>query len=384
MHIVVLSTADWDHPFWTNKQHVSVAMANLGHRVLYIDSLGIRAPSGHSRDLLRLLRRLLLACRPPRRVRAGIWIWSPLVIPAAKSKPTILINRIILKFSLAFWMTVLRHRPDVIWTYNPMTLRYLDITQFDKSVYHCVDAIDAQPAMPSQLIRESEEGLCRAVQIVFTTSKSLQQRCQIFNENTYYFGNVADYNHFRKALEPSTLIPKDLIDIPKPRIGFVGAISSYKLDFSLLRELALMRPQWQFILIGKTGEGQLNCRDDLLTDLPNIHLLGPMPYSQLPSYLKGFDVGIIPAPINSYTQSMFPMKFFEYLAAGLPVVASNLDSLQEYSNIAQLCDPNPSDFCHALDLALSQDHKQCHGEIMDNSYFERTRKMMEIIDSIPC
>jgi len=81
--VVLLATADWDHPFWTNKQHVAVAMAQLGHRVLYVESVGLRPPRLEGQDLGRIWRRLRRGLRPPRRVAEGIWVWSPLLIPAA-------------------------------------------------------------------------------------------------------------------------------------------------------------------------------------------------------------------------------------------------------------------------------------------------------------
>ena len=90
-----------------------------------------------------------------------------------------------------------------------------------------------------------------------------------------------------------------------------------------------------------------------LAALANVHMLGPRPYAVLPAYLKGFDLGLLPLRFNPYTRAMFPMKFFEYLAAGLPVVASAIDALTPFADLALLCDPTPEAFATAIATALA-------------------------------
>ncbi len=123
--------------------------------------------------------------------------------------------------------------------------------------------------------------------------------------------------------------------IPHPRIGFIGALSSYKVDFQLIAAVARARPDWHWVLIGQVGEGQPDTRIESLR-LPNVHLLGPRPYGELPDYLRGFDVATIPCVANDYTASMFPLKFFEYLAAGKAVIASHVPALEEHASACRL------------------------------------------------
>lgn len=386
MDIILLSTADWDHPFWTNKQHVAVSMAELGHRVFYIESLGLRAPTVRSRDVRRLFRRLLLACRPPRHVRPHIWVWSPLVIPATSHRVLMGMNRLILRSSLWFWLTLLRFRKQLFWTYNPLAFDFFEIHDYQYSVYHCVDAIDAQPGMPSARIRSGEVLTCRAVDVVFTTSPLLQQRCLHFNHHTYFYGNVADSAHFQRALSVSEAIPADLLAIPSPRIGFVGAISAYKLDVPLLLEVALRHSDWSFVLIGAIGEGQSTYAGEDLRGIPNIHLMGPREYDSLPGYMKGFQVGIIPAALNDYTQAMFPMKFFEYLAAGLPVVSTRLSSLIPFSDCVFFADSDPDSLASAVEDALrmgDQMSELCLQVASEHTYKARTRDMLAFLETLP-
>lgn len=354
--VVLLSTADWDHPFWTNKQHVASAMVRLGHRVLYVESVGLRAPRMEVQDLRRLARRLFRAVRPPRKIVDGLWVWSPLLIPAPRTPLSRRLNRLVFTVLLQFWRRWLGLRPDLLWTYNPLCGQLLPLApcDFQQLVYHCVDDLTAQPCMPSGLIALEEERLCRAADQVFVTSSELLRTRGAFNPCTRFDPNVADVEHFAQARDRQAAVPPDLLALPAgPRLGFVGAVSSYKLDLELLASLANHRPDAQIVLIGRVGEGDPSTDLAGLVDHPNVHLFGARPYLDLPAYLRGFDLALLPCPLNAYTRSMFPMKFFEYVAAGLPVVSTNLPALREYSHLAWLCSDRAS-FLATID-ALLQD-----------------------------
>lgn len=360
--ITLIATADWDHPLWTNKQHVACSLAELGHRVLYVESLGLRPPRQAARgpaagqagsDRGRIWRRLRHGLLPPRRVRPGLWVWSPLVLPGAQGGLALRVNRLMLGLGLGLWRRVLGLRADWLWTYNPMTLAVLEPRPWRRLIYHCVDAIQAQPGMPAAAIERWEQRLCRRADAVFVTSPDLQRRLAPLNPLTRFYPNVADGAHFARALDPALPLPADLAAIPEPRLGFVGAISAYKLDLALLEQLARAHPGWSLVLIGPVGEGDPDTDVEALAALANVHLLGPRVYAVLPAYLKGFELGLLPLRFNAYTQAMFPMKFFEYLAAGLPVVASAIDALQPFADLALLVDPTPEAFTAGVTAALA-------------------------------
>lgn len=377
----MLSTAEWSNPFWTNKQHTALELARLGCRVFYIDSLGLRRPTATSRDLMRLFQRLVRAFLPPRRVAAGVWVWSPLIVPAARNPRLKDLNRIALRIGLAFWLLMFGFRQTVLWTYNPTTSRLLKLQDYKLVVYHCVDDIAAQPGMDAAAIRTGEQQLCAAADLVFVTSRELfSSRAALNPANTYYYPNVVDYAHFAQGRSPDQPAPSDLMrSCPSPRIGFVGAISSYKVDFPLLRELAEQNPQWSFVLIGSVGEGDPRTDPALLEGLANLHLLGPRNYTELPAYMAAFDVAIIPAPINTYTRAMFPMKFFEYLAVGLPVVSTPLPALDEFGDFF-LQAATPAQFTAAIASILegrSELNEECSDRLVRAySYQQRTRWML--------
>lgn len=384
--VIIMSTADWDNPFWTNKQHVAVQMAALGHRVIYIDSLGLRRPSASSSDLKRILVRLKRAVKPPRLVRHNIWVWSPVVLPLHNVKPVRFLNRMLLGLGLSFWMRVrgFRHRDSIFWTYSPITTSIFRLSKFRMAVYHCVDEVKAQPGMPVATIEKDESDLMRAADAIFVTSRSLELTRRECNKNTFYFSNVADYEHFSSAKSESLAVPADLLAIPGPRIGFVGAISGYKVDFPLLASVAKARPNWSFVLIGKVGEGDPWTDVASLKSYPNIHFLGSKAYADLPAYLKGIDAAILPCALNEYTKGMFPMKFFEYLAAGKYVVSTPLDSLAEFGGIARFASDSES-FVGQLELVLTGDPQLLdRSEILakENTYESRMKKMMRCLENL--
>ncbi len=353
--ITLLATADWDHPLWTNKQHVACTLAELGHRVLYVESLGLRPLRAGGSDWKRVLQRLRHGLRPPRPVRERLWVWSPLVLPGARGGLAAWLNRQVLRLGLARCRRRLGLRRDWLWTYNPRTLEVLDARAYDRLIYHCVDAIQAQPDMPAAAIDHGEARLCAEADAVFVTSPQLLSDLRPLNPATLYYPNVADGAHFAQARDPALAIPAELVALPPPRIGFVGAISAYKLDLSLLETLARRHPHWSFVLIGPVGEGDPSTNVAALAALENVHLLGTRPYDALPSWLKGLDLGLLPLRQTPYTRAMFPMKFFEYLAAGLPVVATAIDALQPFGDLALLCPPTPEAFATAIAAALRGD-----------------------------
>jgi glycosyltransferase involved in cell wall biosynthesis len=262
-----------------------------------------------------------------------------------------------------------------------MTTEFFDIDKFSNRIYHCVDEIKAQPGMPVQTIEAAEAELAKNVDIIFATSPQLAKTRKIWNLNTHYMPNVADYQHFSTALLEKTVLPPDLANIPEPRLGFIGAISGYKIDFNLIRQIAENRPDWSIVMIGEVGEGDPWTDSNLLNGLTNLHLIGPRPYKDLPGYLKGFDVALLPNNINEYTDSMFPMKFFEYLSAGCPVVSVDLKAIREFSSVVSIAS-NAAEFIHAIDNILMGNGPSLStrlGIARQYTYEARTSRMLEML-----
>ena len=382
--ILLVSTADWDNPFWTNKQHVAAELVRQGWRVLYVESAGLRTPTLARADMARIGRRLVRAFRPPRQVRPGLWVWSPPTLPWQGSRLVRRVNRLILRVGLIFARRWTGLRPRTLWTYSPMTVALYELSGFARVIYHSVDDVAAQPGMPVRAIEEAEAALVRRADGVFATSPDLQARHAATGARRCVFlPNVADWDHFSTALRPDIRPPADLASLPEPRVGFIGAISGYKLDFPLLRAVADARPRYSFVLIGQVGEGDPETDAALLRGAANLHLLGPRPYAALPAYMAGLQAAILPSAANRYTQAMFPMKFFEYLAAGLPVVATPLPALQSFAHLALTAPREPPAFAAAVDEALAGRGPSLETRLQaarSHTYAARTREMLALLD----
>lgn len=383
---VLFSTADWDEPYWTNKQHTASILAARGWRVLYVESVGFRSPKvGSGRDWARLWRRLWrgvqsLVIGPPQRAE-NVWVLSPLMVPAGHHLPFVrALNQALLRFSVNRFAKSRRFTDPVVWTYHPYMLDAIATLPRGPLVYHCVDDIATIPGVDVDAFNSAQHALLERCDAVFTTAKSLQETCLPYNPNTHYFGNVVDDAHFGQALHQAQPVPAELAAIPEPRLVYHGVLSDFKIDFPLLLQTAQARPEWQWIIIGEEREGQ---RSDLLAQLarlPNVHLFGYRSYQSLPAYLRGMQVGVLPTLLNEYTRSMFPMKFYEYLAAGLPVVSTPLDFAKEPRAGLEV-GGDPEAFIAAIEKQLARGKltaDEARAAVGDNTWERRLDKMLGI------
>jgi glycosyltransferase involved in cell wall biosynthesis len=152
----------------------------------------------------------------------------------------------------------------------------------------------------------------------------------------------------------------------------------------LIRAVALRHPEWHFVFIGPQSEGEPSTDLSQLFGLSNVHWLGPKPYSQLPRFLAAFQCAWLPLQCNGYTRAMFPMKFFEYLFAGLPVVSTRIHALRSFEAICSLCPPDPLEFSQQLQRVLGGEgpslEKRLTG-IDGYTYAGRTRRMLKLLRS---
>ncbi|MFL9963449.1 glycosyltransferase [Paraburkholderia sediminicola] len=382
---VLFSTADWDEPYWTNKQHTASILAARGWRILYVESVGFRSPKvGSGRDWARLWRRLWrgvqsLVLGPPQRAE-NVWVLSPLMVPAGHHLPFVrALNQALLRFSVSRFARSRRFKKPVVWTYHPYMLDAIGTLPRGPLVYHCVDDIAEIPGVDVAAFRSAQQALLGRCEAVFTTAMSLKETCLAFNRNTHFFGNVVDDAHFGEARAEGP-VPAELAAIPEPRLVYHGVLSDFKVDFPLLLQTAQARPHWQWVIIGEEREGQRSEMLAQLARLPNVHLLGYRPYRTLPQYLRGMQVGVLPTLLNDYTRSMFPMKFYEYLAAGLPVVSTPLDFAKE-PRVGLEVGGDLDAFVAAIDRQLARGKlsaDEARAAVGENTWEARLDKMLAI------
>lgn len=238
----------------------------------------------------------------------------------------------------------------VLWYYTPMALPFSRHLAADAVIYDCMDELSAFAEAPRDLPVLERELLARA-DLVFTGGQSLYERKQKLHPATHCFPSSVDVAHFARARRDQET-PADVAGIPGPQIGFFGVIDE-RMDLDLLAEIAARRPEWQLMMIGPTAK----IDPAGLPRAANIHYLGRKGYEDLPSYLSGWDVAILPFARNEATRYISPTKTPEYLAAGKPVVSTPIqDVVQPYGEegLVRIAD-TPADFVAAIDGLLAED-----------------------------
>jgi glycosyltransferase involved in cell wall biosynthesis len=215
----------------------------------------------------------------------------------------------------------------IFWYYTPMAVSYTRYFKPELIIYDCMDELSAFKFAPPQLT-ELEQQLLKIADVVFTGGNSLYQAKKEAHANVHACPSSIDKEHFQIA-RYLVYEPSDQQGIPQPRLGFFGVIDE-RFDIELIKLSAQARPTWQFIFIGPI----IKIDPDILPKAENIHYLGSKPYNELPSYLGGWDIALLPFAINESTRYISPTKTPEYLAAGKPVISTPIaDVIEPYGTL---------------------------------------------------
>lgn len=238
-----------------------------------------------------------------------------------------------------------------LWYYTPMGLKITNRLKPEVVIFDCMDELSGFLGAPPDL-RELEQTLLQRADVVFTGGVSLYESKRKQHENVHCCPSSIDHNHFAQALN-GLEEADDQKPIPRPRIGFYGVVDE-RFDTALLAELARQRQDLHFIIVGPI----VKIDEESLPKAPNIHYLGKRHYNDLPAYLAGWDVAILPFAHNSATRFISPTKTPEYLAAGCPVVSTSIkDVVRPYGElgIISIAD-TPEGFSRAIDFELERRH----------------------------
>jgi UDP-galactopyranose mutase len=243
-----------------------------------------------------------------------------------------------------------RVRRYALWFLTPMALPLTRDLSPQTIVYDCMDELSGFAGAPAALPELEEELLARAA-LVTTGGRSLYESKRGRHANVHAFPSSVDLGHFARARDAGGPEPEDQAAIPRPRLGYAGVIDE-RMDVALVRAVAEAHPDWQIVLLGPTAK----IDPAVLPRLPNVHRLGMKSYGELPDYLAGWDVGLLPFAHNDATRFISPTKTPEYLAAGLPVVATAIrDVVTPYGDagLARIAD-GPEAFGRAVADALAE------------------------------
>lgn len=393
--IVCFSSQDWGDRMWTNKQHIMSRLAKK-HRVVHMD-FGISSPFTFAARALAKNPSELFS--PRKLFRDGILkqeVAGDLSIGSSWGPPGLELlpqdNPVRCHFTYEqkvriaeAWLEREGIRDAIIWVYHPGFGDTVLRLPRKLLVYDCVDEYTAFPAYKNSAawLAARERVLCQSSDLVFCTAPALYEKKKSLNPaGTHYVHNVGDADHFKRALVGTTQVPPEVAALSKPVIGFVGAVSNYKLNIDWMLELARERPNYQLCLIGPVGVSDPTTNVSKLKAMPNVHVIGTRDYSVLPEYMKGFDVAVIPYRLNEYTESVFPIKFFEYLATGKPVVVSRLPAISQFLGSVRVADDAAS-FIAECDAALASNGAGTEERVAlaeANSWSSRVDALMGLIE----
>jgi len=327
-----------------SKTHLMRLLAR-DNRILWVNSIGYRAPTASTADLGRAWRKLQAAAAPLTEPLPNLFVLNPLAIPAWGSSAVRAFNQKVLRWQVRRAMRKLRFRRPVNWVFNPAAAVLAGQLGEDRLIYYCVDEYTAFSGVPSEALIALERDLCRRADLVVVSADRLLKSKSAYNPRTVLVRHGVDFDHFRRALDPELTVPPEVRDLPRPVIGYFGLMSADWVDVGLLEAVAKRFAGGSLVLIGKVAM-------DLgpLARLPNVHLLGRKPYEDLPSYSKGFDVAVIPFPVSEVTLNANPLKAREYLAAGLPVVSTPIPEVEVLGHCG--IGRTQAEFCRRIEEAL--------------------------------
>lgn len=335
--IVCLSTANW-HNIPTRKQQIMGRIKDA--EILYFDPpVTILAPLKDK----TVSDRMSLFKKPGEKVMDNITVYAmPPVLPLYNKNRRI--NRINQRRLAAFVNEKMKQhgfKDPLLWVYHPSSCDAVDKIPHSALVYDCVDRHSAYPGLISpEVVDGMEAALCKKCDVVFATAQGLYDTLSKYNPNTYLIPNGVNYELFSRVDDPALPVPTDLFRIEKPVLGFVGALQEC-IDYDLVSFAADRHPEWSFVFIGPKLPG---ADISALENRPNIHLLGKKPYKEVVNYLACFDVCLNLFRPNSLSKDVSPLKFYEYLATGKPILSTpQPDQVLQYADVVYIAS-SPEEF----------------------------------------
>lgn len=258
-----------------------------------------------------------------------------------------------LRHLLQIFMASMRIKDHIAWYYTPLSLEFSDHLKPELTVYDCMDELSSFKFAPPA-IKNWEQKLFAKADIVFTGGMHLYEAKKNFHSNIFGIPSGIDVDHFIKARK-FVKDPDDQAGIPHPRIGFYGVVDE-RFNIELLRSVADKSADWHFIIIGPTAK----IDPATLPQSRNIHFIGMRDYKDLPQYLAGWDVAMMPFELNEATKYISPTKTPEFLAAGKPVVSTSIhDVIHPYGDKKLVSIANtPDEFVAAIEQYLSTERSK--------------------------
>jgi len=350
--IICFAGEDWWYHHPHSKYHLMRRFAKAGNHVIFVNSISMGLPSLANKDLLpRIIRKLRSYARLARSTPEGVTVVSPAVIPFFGSGAARAVNRKLLATQIGRLARRGGLTRPILWIAIPTAADM--IGQFDERlvIYQVSDKYDANMmdhATDSTTITKLHDRAIDNADLVFYSGQKLLAEAEQGRERSFLLEQAVDFEHWSQVGAGNLDVADAVARIPRPRLGYFGAIEPWLIDQNLIKRAARERPAWQWIFIGNKSRGVE------IEALPNTHFLAAVPYQELPRYAAGFDVCVLPwDTAHSFTSYGSAIKVREYLATGLPVVISPLPEYESMGNVLRIARSH-NDWFRLVEEALNE------------------------------
>lgn len=343
---VIISDAFWDDPYWVSRHHVPKALA-ANHRVLYVERATTWiTPLAYKEPWSTLYKGIGLSQKLDQ-----LWSYRPRPrMPFDRRYRTVSkLNQRMLAHEINRTIKQLGFTDPHLISFDHKAAKLFQHVQTrGKRCYYVVDEISEfnWPLASRETVAADEREAILASDLAIATSAPLLEKCLLLNPASHLLSHGVDVDAY---LTPGISPPEDLLSIPAPRVGFIGKIEEW-VDLDMVESLAQRHPQASLVFVGP-----ISTDVSTLKTYPNVHFLGARPRERVPAYLSGFDVGLIPFKQNELTRNVNPLKLYEYLAAGLPVLSTPMNAVQADAGLGVLVGSTPDEISAHLSRILVQD-----------------------------
>lgn len=350
--IVCFGGEDWWYHHPHSKNHLMRRFARAGNRVVFVNSISMGLPGLTNRDLLpRVARKLRSYAKLARTTEEGITVVSPAALPFYGSRAARAANRRLLAAQVGMLARRRGLSRPILWVAIPTAAEMIGRLGESLVVYHVSDKYDANlmdHATDPAAIRRLHEHAIDCADLVFYSGRKLLEEAARGRERSFLLEQAVDFEHWSRVGSGRLEVASEVARIPRPRLGYFGAIEPWLIDQELIRRAARERPHWQWVFIGNKSRGVE------IEGLPNAHFLPPVAYEELPRYAAGFDVCVLPWETErAFTSYGSAIKVREYLATGKPVVISPLPEYEPMRDVLRIA-RSREEFFRLVEDALSE------------------------------
>jgi glycosyltransferase involved in cell wall biosynthesis len=337
-NLVYFGPEEWNG-LWRNRHQLMSRFAQH-NKVLYVE------PKTWFQDARRQRREGVLRWHDFKQSRVtqekdNLYIYhSPAFIPISGRYPLDQITWFLWTGLLKLTLRRLAFDEPIVWFSRPDMVNLVGSFNERLVIYHVVDEYLSYPGNDT-VARERrqtlEHQMLEKAGLVIVVSDSLLQAKGPYNKHTYLVPNGVDYAAYAQAIDSDEPPPSDIAHLPKPLIGYSGLIAA-RLDLGLLQHVANTHPEWSIVLVGEIDER--HCATELmrLRQIENIHFLGRKEIDQVQRYVRAFDVCLIPYRVDERAQNASPLKLYDYMAVGKPIVTTNFSAASQFKEVVRIAD----------------------------------------------